>query len=372
MGKEKAPAAMPLFGDAYLADTMHLTNEEHGVYLKMLIVAWRQPSCSLPDDDGVLARIAGVGIKKWRSALRPVMMEFWQRDEDGRLFQKRLTRERSYVNGVRQQQSERADQRWGNGEPNDDRPAHKKRSERLTEARAKGRHTAAEWETFLEITGHKCLKCGATENLVKDHIIPIYQGGSDSLRNLQSLCSQCNSGKGPERSDYRLSLSKDVIECLRKRLPKCLPNACPSSSSSTYEEKTGETGARARTREGKPDLNSIVKAWNDMASANGLARVATLTDKRKGHLATRLKHHPPDKIIESIKAIPSRPFLKGSRGWKATFDWLIERPDSIQRILEGHYTEAPRGSGSRYDEQFRDPLFEHYRNGGDPELGEPD
>lgn len=80
MGKEKAPAAMPLFGDAYLADTMHLTNEEHGVYLKMLIVAWRQPSCSLPDDDGVLARIAGVGIKKWRSALRPVMMEFWQRD----------------------------------------------------------------------------------------------------------------------------------------------------------------------------------------------------------------------------------------------------------------------------------------------------
>lgn len=77
-----------------------------------------------------------------------------------------------------------------------------KRSERLTEARKKGKHTKEEWEEMRLFFG-ECVKCGNNDDLVKDHIIPIYQGGSDGLDNLQPLCRKCNSSKGADTTDYR-------------------------------------------------------------------------------------------------------------------------------------------------------------------------
>ena len=46
--------------------------------------------------------------------------------------------------------------------------------------------------------GYKCLECGATKEekvLHADHIIPVSQGGSDELSNLQTLCDDCNFAK---------------------------------------------------------------------------------------------------------------------------------------------------------------------------------
>jgi len=68
--------ALPLFTDAYLADTRHLTTEEHGAYLLLLMCAWRTRGCALKDDDRQLARIAGVSPTKWRR-LRPALTEFF-------------------------------------------------------------------------------------------------------------------------------------------------------------------------------------------------------------------------------------------------------------------------------------------------------
>jgi hypothetical protein len=42
----------------------------------------------------------------------------------------------------------------------------------------------------------KCLRCGRTERLSIDHIIPVTLGGSDELSNLQCLCLYCNCSKG--------------------------------------------------------------------------------------------------------------------------------------------------------------------------------
>jgi 5-methylcytosine-specific restriction endonuclease McrA len=41
-----------------------------------------------------------------------------------------------------------------------------------------------------------CQRCGTEEMLSVDHIVPRNLGGSDSLDNLQVLCSACNSSKG--------------------------------------------------------------------------------------------------------------------------------------------------------------------------------
>lgn len=86
---------MPYFGDAYMADTRHLTLEEHGAYHLLLLIAWRSPNCALPDDDKRIAQMLGVTPKKW-AALKPVVMTFWTHTEHG-WEQKRLTKERRWV-----------------------------------------------------------------------------------------------------------------------------------------------------------------------------------------------------------------------------------------------------------------------------------
>jgi hypothetical protein len=42
----------------------------------------------------------------------------------------------------------------------------------------------------------KCVRCGGTENLEFDHIIPVAKGGSNTERNVQLLCERCNRTKG--------------------------------------------------------------------------------------------------------------------------------------------------------------------------------
>ena len=47
--------------------------------------------------------------------------------------------------------------------------------------------------------GYRCQECGATNleiSLEVDHIIPVSQGGTDELSNLQTLCIICNRAKG--------------------------------------------------------------------------------------------------------------------------------------------------------------------------------
>lgn len=85
---------LPLWTDAYLADTQHLTTEEHGAYLLLLIQAWRTPSCALPDDDEMLARYAALSRAKWKAA-KPIVMAFWAHDRKRKIWvQKRLRNER--------------------------------------------------------------------------------------------------------------------------------------------------------------------------------------------------------------------------------------------------------------------------------------
>ena len=98
------------------------------------------------------------------------------------------------------------------------------RSERLSAARKKGTHTSEEWQEMVSFFGGRCVRCGADDAApVKDHIVPIYQGGCDSIRNLQPLCQHCNSSKGPENIDYR------SIFCMKEHLEmpaKWDKNAC--------------------------------------------------------------------------------------------------------------------------------------------------
>ncbi|CAK8718940.1 MAG: HNH endonuclease [Candidatus Electronema aureum] len=42
----------------------------------------------------------------------------------------------------------------------------------------------------------QCAKCGSRLNLEYDHIIPVAEGGSNTVRNIELLCEKCNRAKG--------------------------------------------------------------------------------------------------------------------------------------------------------------------------------
>ena len=106
----KKPSHIPLFPDAYLRDTTHLTTEEHGAYFLLLMAAWGSDDCALPYDERRLAALAKLPVARWRK-IAPTVLEFWTIDK-GRITQKRLTKERAYVDARSGKRKDAANARW--------------------------------------------------------------------------------------------------------------------------------------------------------------------------------------------------------------------------------------------------------------------
>lgn len=49
---------------------------------------------------------------------------------------------------------------------------------------------------ILERDGHRCVRCGSSDQLELDHIVPWALGGREEPANLQALCRPCNQAKG--------------------------------------------------------------------------------------------------------------------------------------------------------------------------------
>lgn len=97
--------AMPLWTDAYLADTGHLTTLEHGAYVLLLMTMWRAGG-HLPNDDQKLARYCRMSAPAWRKVKQNIMLFFTVEEET--ICQKRLLKEMEYVRRRSLAQSERA------------------------------------------------------------------------------------------------------------------------------------------------------------------------------------------------------------------------------------------------------------------------
>lgn len=91
--------ALPLFTDAYLGDTRHLTAAQHGAYLLLLMTAWRTADCALPNNDDDLAKWAAMDRRTW-DRNKSKVMAFWKLGDDGYWKQPRLSDERKYVADV--------------------------------------------------------------------------------------------------------------------------------------------------------------------------------------------------------------------------------------------------------------------------------
>ena len=88
-------------------------------------------------------------------------------------------------------------------------PAHKLAWKQNRRARIRengGSFTADEWLALKQRYGNRCLCCGKEEpeiSLEPDHIVPVSNGGSGNIDNIQPLCRSCNASKNNKLIDYR-------------------------------------------------------------------------------------------------------------------------------------------------------------------------
>lgn len=101
---------LPVKTDALLADTMHMTAEEFGVYCRLLFVMWRHGG-RLKEDDSELASISGVTLKRWKAIKEKVMRPMTV--AVGEVSQKRLTDTWINVQELRRKRATASNARWG-------------------------------------------------------------------------------------------------------------------------------------------------------------------------------------------------------------------------------------------------------------------
>lgn len=102
---DKRSDMMPLWTDAYLADTTDLDAIQHGMYFLLMMRAWRSGEARLKDDERTLSNIAKVSLAQWRKH-SPAVMAYWTL-KDGYWTQKRIEKEWSERLEFRKSQSER-------------------------------------------------------------------------------------------------------------------------------------------------------------------------------------------------------------------------------------------------------------------------
>lgn len=93
---------MPLYVSDYLSDTSHLSVEQHGAYLLLLMHAWTHQG-RLPVDDARLMRICRMNDRQWRRSREDILAFFYE--DNGALCNRRLEVERNRAQQLIDQRS---------------------------------------------------------------------------------------------------------------------------------------------------------------------------------------------------------------------------------------------------------------------------
>lgn len=105
---------MPLYIGDYIADTMHLTCEQHGAYLLLMMAYWRKGG-PLPSNDASLSAICRLSLDAW-SIHKAVLMEFFDTSKGGVWIHGRIEKELSESIDKKEKAAEKArkaaEERW--------------------------------------------------------------------------------------------------------------------------------------------------------------------------------------------------------------------------------------------------------------------
>ena len=85
----------------------------------------------------------------------------------------------------------------------------------------------------------RCLNCGGHDRLTVDHKIPVSQGGTNSMSNLETLCYLCNQRKARKEANRGPSGVVDFARCriadgILEVVARCPPNAAVGKRFTLY------------------------------------------------------------------------------------------------------------------------------------------
>ena len=142
--------------------------------------------------------------------------------------------------------------------------------------------------------GECCVYCGAVENLVVDHMIPLALGGDDDLENLALACKECNSGKSgrtPELAnlDILTPSAKHALTRYRDARTGVTVTETPPEQSQTQSQsqKQSQTqkGVRGKTATRIPD------GWVPTEDDFKKGREKGFSDEEIGELAEEFRDY---------------------------------------------------------------------------------
>ena len=302
-----------------------MTNEEVGVYVKLLAHHWIEGS--LPGDESKLASLSNVSRKLWMKIRERILPCFFSVQRSGtknskgqikRLMNPRMQLEMEEANRVSDLQRGRVSKRY--------------RGSTTVESDSYRGSTAVLPETYLSESRSES---ESQEKQGSPFSPPFSPPPSLPL----SLPTPLNilgeeQGLGDEGVQGGEEPRKNIAPDGARRLPPT-----PEASKTHYTTKNGFTAA---------DLQTI---WNHTASLARMTKCLKLTRQRKRLAELRIAEEPdPQYWREVASRIGQSRFCCGEndRGWKANFDFLI-RPNTHVSAMEGKYdlTPNPPGSHSR-------------------------
>jgi len=256
---------IPIYVDAYWADTWELTPEEHGYYLNLLFLCWRQPEGKIPHNHDFISnffhRQLGITRRTYNAKVIPLLHKFGEVN-DGFWTQKRLYAE------------------------------HEKRLKRT-------RRTA--------------------ETPAKNPFKPPPKPLDNNDLAISERAEKAKKSRCIPETRYQIP----------ERNPPLVPPGGDGDPSMLLPELLPD--------DPKTTLSDAVELWNATATDLGLPVVQKLSEGRKRKLTRRLQDcgglEGWRMAMEKVRSIPG---LHRGKGWKASFDFLMQEQSFI-RLMEGSY-----------------------------------
>lgn len=270
----------------YERDTRDLTLEQHGVYLKLLMLAYERDG-AVPGDDATLNRCAfHLHARSFQAIVKPILERFFARSEEGSWRHRRVDKELEFAGKRSRKQSENALNRWRKNA---------KETEISNENNAADDATAMPTRARLQTTTTSkrvakapLLEFGeADASLVETSAVSTLADRVARNAEIETIQTVVGLWNGVAR-DFRLPLVRDITA---------------------------------------PRQASILSRSRD------LVRTYDFADALSGWRALLAK-------------VRGSPFLRGEKGFRCDLDFVV-RAASFTKIMEGKYDESEQGTNRR-------------------------
>lgn len=287
---------MPIYIGDYLADTADLDAERSGCYLLWLMYYWRKGP--LPDSIDDLVLIGKLRGQNAPGIVQTLLTQFFTLEADGMYHQKRADHEKT-------------------------------KSTQLKNRNIKGGQTRVQIATrqsngrFAPAYGQPDVQPNRTQAGS-----PLDQPNFDQNSTNDQWATYETKNSQPSQPDA----SQQPAYYPANSQPSGQPKSSPSQSQSHKEQELKLLSPEA-TYKIRPE--EFGNAWN--RNCEPLPRIDAFTESRKKKVSLRMKQGLTlEKFTDAVKLCTQKPFLRGNgnRGWKASFDWLIQNDTNIQRVFE--------------------------------------